>query len=63
MWNQAVDVDPRQYDALFNIGLVEGRAGHMAEAKAALTRFVNTAPKERYARDIATAQQALASLR
>ena len=45
------------------VGLVEGRAGHLAEAKAALTRFVNTAPKERYARDIATAQQALASLR
>jgi arylsulfatase A-like enzyme/Flp pilus assembly protein TadD len=62
MWNRAVDVDPRQYDALFNIGLVEGRAGHIAEAKAALTRFVETAPKERYGNDIATARQALASL-
>src|SRR5258708_4805137 len=62
MWNRAVDIDPRQYDALFNIGLVEGRAGHMAQAKAALTRFVNTAPKERYSADIATARQALASL-
>ena len=62
MWNRAVDIDPRQYDALFNIGLVEGRAGHMAQAKAALTRFVNTAPKERYENDIATARQALASL-
>jgi tetratricopeptide (TPR) repeat protein len=62
MWNRAVDVDPRQYDALFNIGLVEGRAGHLAEAKAALTRFVNSAPKERYAADIATARQALSSL-
>jgi lipoprotein NlpI len=62
MWNRAVDIDPRQYDALFNIGLVEGRAGHMTQAKAALTRFVNTAPKERYSADIATARQALASL-
>jgi arylsulfatase A-like enzyme len=62
-WNRAVDIDARQYDALFNIGLVEGRAGHVNEAKAALARFVNTAPKERYAADIATAQQALASLR
>lgn len=63
MWNRAVDVDPRQYDALFNIGLVEGRAGHVNEARAALTRFVQTAPKERYGSDIASARQALASLR
>jgi len=61
-WNRAVAIDPRQYDALFNIGLVEGRAGHTAEARAALTRFVKTAPKDRYAADIATARQALASL-
>ena len=62
-WNQAVAIDPRQYDALFNVGLVEARAGHRAEARAALTRFASTAPKERYAADIATARQALASLR
>jgi arylsulfatase A-like enzyme/Flp pilus assembly protein TadD len=61
-WNKAVDIDPRQYDALYNIGLVEGRAGHISEARAALKRFVETAPKERYAADIATARQALASL-
>jgi len=61
-WNRAVDIDPRQYDALFNIGLVEGRAGHRAEARAALSRFVATAPKERYGEDLATARQALASL-
>ncbi|HEV2720466.1 MAG TPA: sulfatase-like hydrolase/transferase [Thermoanaerobaculia bacterium] len=61
-WNRAVDIDPRQYDALFNIGLVEGRAGHRAEAKAALSRFIATAPKDRYGDDLATARQALASL-
>ncbi len=61
-WNHAVDIDPRQYDALFNIGLVEGRAGHRAEARAALSRFIATAPKERYGDDLATARQALASL-
>src|SRR5579863_887996 len=33
-WKQAVQIDPRQFDALFNIGLVEGRAGHIAEARA-----------------------------
>jgi Tfp pilus assembly protein PilF len=52
-WKRAVDLDPRQYDALFNIGIVETHAGHIDEARAALTRFVNTAPSARYASDIA----------
>jgi Tfp pilus assembly protein PilF len=63
MWNRAVTVDPRQYDALFNIGLVEAHAGHVAEARRALEQFVRTAPPERYAKDIATSREALASLR
>ncbi len=62
-WKQAVQIDPHQFDALFNMGLVEGHAGHIAEARAALTQFVNTAPKDRYGSDIATARQALAALR
>lgn len=62
-WQHAVEIDPRQYDALYNIGLIEGRAGHTREARAALMRFVNSAPKERYAADIASAREALAALR
>jgi len=62
LWNRAVAADPRQYDALFNIGLVEGRAGHTAAAREALRRFVKSAPPARYADDIKTARQALASL-
>ena len=58
-WKRAVDNDPRQYDALLNIGRVEGRMGNAAEARAALTRFINTAPPARYAADIAAAKQAL----
>ena len=61
-WSRAVAIDPHQYDALYNIGLVEGRAGHRAEARAALQKFVNTAPKERYAADIETARRALTAL-
>jgi arylsulfatase A-like enzyme/Tfp pilus assembly protein PilF len=61
-WKRAVALDPRQYDALFNIGVVTFRAGKTADARAALTRFVETAPPSRYARDIAQARQALASL-
>jgi arylsulfatase A-like enzyme/Tfp pilus assembly protein PilF len=63
MWNRAVEVDPHQYDALFNTGLVEARAGHVAEARRALQRFVQTAPRERYGKDVETARQALAALR
>ena len=62
-WNRAVAVDPRQYDALFNAGLVEARAGHANEARSALARFIATAPKDRYAADIATARQAMQALK
>lgn len=62
-WKRSVKIDPKQYDALFNIGLVSGRAGQTAEARQALDQFVRTAPPKRYAQDIATAKQALASLR
>jgi arylsulfatase A-like enzyme/thioredoxin-like negative regulator of GroEL len=61
-WNRAAEIDPRQYDALFNAGLVEGRAGHVNEARSALSRFVATAPKDRYGADIVTARQALQAL-
>jgi arylsulfatase A-like enzyme/Flp pilus assembly protein TadD len=61
-WQRAVALDPKQYDALFNIGLVAGRNGRVEEAKQALNQFVRTAPKSRYADDLATARQALAAL-
>jgi tetratricopeptide (TPR) repeat protein len=61
-WQRAVALDPKQYDALFNIGLVAGRAGRVEEAKRALHQFVRTAPPSRYAKDLATAHQALAAL-
>lgn len=62
MWKRAVAIDPKQYDALFNIGLVAGNAGRFAESRQALQQFVKTAPKERYAQDIARARSALQSL-
>ena len=57
-----VKIDPRQYDALFNIGLVSARAGNRADARQALDQFVKTAPPQRYSNDIATARQALQAL-
>ncbi len=62
-WKKAVAIDPKQYDAWFNIGLVSGNAGKREEARHALTKFVETAPKERYAQDIARARSALTALR
>ena len=61
-WRQAVAIDPHQYDALLNIGRLEGHLGHSAEARQALTQFVNSAPKEKYGADIAAARQALTAL-
>jgi len=62
-WHKAVQLDPRQFDALFNLGLVAGQTGRRDEARRALTQFVETAPPQRYAADIAKARQALVALR
>jgi arylsulfatase A-like enzyme/Flp pilus assembly protein TadD len=61
-WERSVAIDPRQYDALFNIGLVAAQAGRAAQARQALTRFVETAPPARFGPDIAKARQILAQL-
>ena len=58
-WRQAVTIDPRQYDALYNMAMVESQSGNTAAARSALEQFIATAPPQRYARDIATAKQAL----
>ena len=61
-WKRATDLDPRQYDALFNMAVVAGKSGDRATAREALTRFVQTAPPGVYARDIAAARKMLAGL-
>lgn len=61
-WERSVALDPRQYDALFNIGLVAAQAGRAAQARQALTLFVATAPPARFGPDIQKARQILAQL-
>ncbi len=61
-WERSVALDPRQYDALFNIGLVAGQAGRRDQARRALTRFVASAPRARFAGDLAKARAMLAEL-
>ena len=58
-WRKAVTADPRQYDALYNLGIIAARSGHEDVAREALQQFVATAPPQRYADDIASARALL----
>ena len=51
-WERAATLDPRQFDALFNLGMTAGR-------RDALERFVETAPPARYRAEIASARKLL----
>ncbi len=55
-WEQAVQRDPKNFDALFNIILVAERLDESERLEEALKRFVASAPPSRYARDIETAR-------
>ena len=61
-WRRAVAADPRLYDALYNLAIVATRAGRNDVARDALRRFIDTAPPQRYADDIATARALLGQL-
>lgn len=58
-WEKAVALDPRQYDALYNLGLVAAATGAHDTARRALERYVATAPPERFAAEIAKARSLL----
>ncbi|MBW3563302.1 MAG: sulfatase-like hydrolase/transferase [Acidobacteria bacterium] len=58
-WSKAVAVNPQQYDALFNLSVTAGRIGEWEIARESLTRFIRTAPPERYARDLDAARAML----
>jgi arylsulfatase A-like enzyme/Flp pilus assembly protein TadD len=61
-WQKCLEINPEQYDALYNIGRVAGEVGDWKTARAALERFVATAPPKRYGRDIAQVRAALEDL-
>lgn len=61
-WQRAVALDGKQYDALFNIGLVAASAGRPQEARQALRQFVATAPPQRFATDLQKARSILREL-
>ncbi|HXG54583.1 MAG TPA: sulfatase-like hydrolase/transferase [Vicinamibacterales bacterium] len=51
-WRRAVELDPRNFDALFNLTSALIRAGRVADARPYASQFVRTAPGAFYARDI-----------
>jgi arylsulfatase A-like enzyme len=61
-WQRSVRLDSRQYDALYNLGLVALEAGRSAQAREALGQFVVTAPPQRFAAEIQRARQLLAQM-
>jgi tetratricopeptide (TPR) repeat protein len=61
-WQRAVELDPRLWDALWNLGLQAARHGRPAVARAALRRFLDAAPRERYGDDMEEARRVLAGL-
>ena len=61
--SRPVAIDGRQYDALYNIGLVAADAGRRQQAVKALARFVDTAPAGRFGTEIARARALLERLK
>ena len=61
-WQRSVTLDARQYDALYNLGLVALEAGRSTQARQALGQFVATAPPQRFAGEIQRARQLLAQM-
>ena len=51
-WRRALELEPRNYDLLFNLIVTLRDRGRAAEARPYAERFVREAPPERYARDI-----------
>lgn len=58
-WQRAIALDEKQYDALFNLSLIAGRAGRWDLAHESLTRFIESAPPERYGSELNAARQML----
>jgi arylsulfatase A-like enzyme/Flp pilus assembly protein TadD len=62
-WRHAEQLRPRDYDLLFNLGMILADSPRPADAVPFLERFVREAPRDRYARDIPRVQATLARIR
>lgn len=59
-WRKALAIEPKLYDALYNIGTTLWDAGRRDDARPFLDRFVQEAPRQRYAPDIDRLRKLLA---
>jgi tetratricopeptide (TPR) repeat protein len=60
-WKRALELDPQQFEALLNIGIVAMEQGNRDLGREALTRFAATAPPALFAADIERARRLLHS--
>jgi arylsulfatase A-like enzyme/Flp pilus assembly protein TadD len=61
-WKTTLEMNPEQYDALYNIGRVAGQLGDWKTARKALEAFVQVAPPKQFGKDIAEVRGALADM-
>jgi len=61
-WERSIELDAKQYDTLYNLGVKGSEAGRVDRARWALEQFIATAPAERYAADIRQARLLLGQL-
>jgi len=62
-WEHCLEINPEQYDALYNIGRVAGQMKDWKKARAALEKFVAMAPPKQYGKDIAEVHAVLADMK
>jgi tetratricopeptide (TPR) repeat protein len=62
-WQRAERLLPRDYDLLFNLGMVLAESDRRAEAVPYLTRFLREAPRDRYASDLPRVEAAIRTAR
>jgi len=58
-WQHTLELNPAQFDALYNVGRVAGQLGDWKKARVALERFAAQAPPRQYAKDLAEVRGAL----
>ena len=62
-WQEATALDPGDFDLLYNLAITSAEQGRTELARRSLERFIQAAPRERYAADIVKARARLAELR
>jgi len=59
-WKRAVELNPKEWDTLFNLGKLLRQRGREAEARPYIEQFVRGAPPAQYAADIRSLRASLA---